>query len=197
MERRKMSPIRRILAIALVAALAHTAGADLLISNVVIEGSLASGATYNAGTDGIDFVFPNAVVGDPVDPLRAGTLIVTFDVESDVPIDRDLLSILGVLSGSGTVFFNEVVEDLDNPGIIATYGIELDETFDLPYTDVVAFDYPVTHFKVKKSAVLTAIDADEFGLDVASIAVIEQVFVPEPALALPLVLLAVGVRRRR
>ncbi|MGE0481384.1 MAG: hypothetical protein AB7Q17_13025 [Phycisphaerae bacterium] len=174
-----------------------TANAALTFSNVMVHGSLSSGASFTPGTDDIDFQFPNAFVGDGTDPeRRLGNIIITFEATSNMgAIDRDLVAILGALdvAGSGTIYFNEVVEDLVVPGVIAAYNRVLDDNTDLPLTDTILFSRPTTRFKVKKTLVLTAVDTP--AIDLANVSLVEQRFVPEPA-ALALLMLGLPLMRR-
>jgi hypothetical protein len=180
-----------------VAALALALGgqAEVIFSNVVIGGTLVDGASYETGFADIDFSFPDAVVGDPPDPRRFGNIIITFEAESDIPLDRDTLSILGALDGSGVIYFNEVVEDHVIPGIIATHNALLDENSDLPYTADLLFERTSTRVKVKKTFFLSAEDTADF--DVASVLLVEQKLLPEPSTLLTVVLIGLGVMRRR
>lgn len=178
---------------------AAVASADVTFSNVVIRGSLSTGATFATTPSDIDFSFPDAVVGDVVAPRRVGSIVITYEATSDDPVNQDQLALLafGALSGSGTIYFNEVVEDLVNPGVIASYNVVLDANSQLPHVATLNFSRPSTHVKVKKTAILTAIDSiDQQIVDLASIALIEQRFVPEPA-ALVLLLAGLPLLRRR
>lgn len=173
-----------------------TAQAGIVFSNVTINGTLAGGASFVTDADSIDFSFPNASVGDNL-PSRSGTLQVTFEALSDVALSQDQLDLLGAVSGSGTIFINEVIEDLAGPTIIATLGDAIDEPSDLPYHADLNFASAATHIKVKKSFYLTA--SDTAGLDVASIGQMNQTIVPEPATLALLSLggLVAGWARRR
>lgn len=173
-----------------------TAQAGIVFSNVTINGTLAGGASFVTDADSIDFSFPNASVGDNL-PSRSGTLQVTFEALSDVALSQDQLDLLGAVSGSGTIFINEVIEDLTGPTIIATLGDAIDEPSDLPYHADLNFASAATHIKVKKSFYLTA--SDTAGLDVASIGQMNQTIVPEPATLALLSLggLVAGWARRR
>lgn len=188
---------RQILAIgcAIAALTAGLAQASITFSNVMIHGSLSTGASSSTTADDIDFFLPDAFVGDGTNPdRRIGNIIITFEASSTTPINRDLLVLEGAidLAGSGTVYYNEVVEDLVNPGVIATLNTVLDMNSDLPRTDTLVFSRATRLFKVKKTLVLTAVNTPE--QDLASINLVEQRFVPEPAawvligLGLPLLL---------
>lgn len=178
---------------------AAVASADVTFSNVVIRGSLSTGATFNTGPSDIDFSFPDAIVGDVVAPRRVGNIVITYEANSVDSFQQDQLTLLalGALRGSGTIYFNEVVEDLVNPGVIASYNVVLDANSQLPHEATLNFSRASTHVKVKKTAVLTAIDSIDTSIeDLASIALIEQRFVPEPA-ALILLLAGLPLLRRR
>ncbi len=177
-------------------ALACGGQAEVIFSNVMIEGTLVDGASYQTGSWDIDFSFPDAVVGDPPDPPRRfGNIIITFEAQSDLALDYGMLSILGALDGSGVIFFNEVIEDLVDPGVIATHNALLDENSDLPYTADLLFDRASTHVKVKKTFFLSAEDTADF--DVASVLLVEQRLVPEPATLLAVALIGLPALRRR
>ena len=61
-----------------VAGTVGSASAGVTFSNVTIGGSLSAGATfYTSGSD-IDFIFPAATVGDTVDPVRSGNIVITY-----------------------------------------------------------------------------------------------------------------------
>lgn len=172
--------------LAAVAGLAGVAQADLIFSNVSITGSLSTGATSMTDDTNIDFSFPDAIVGDPVDPRRFGNIVITFEVMSDdamIMADHLLLSVGGGLSGTGTIFFNEVIEDLESPAILASHNAVLDENSVLPYTAQIDFAHPSRHIKVKKTLLLTAVPDDPTGLDLAAVSLVEQglVLIPEPA----------------
>ncbi len=156
--------------VASIAGAATSASAAVIFSNINISGSLAGTPTVTQGTTDIDFAFggTSATVGDPVDPLRFGNIVITFNVDSTSgPITLDVASILGVTTGSGVIIFNEIVEDRNTGS-----------------------------FKVKKTFFLFAPATQ--AVDVANISLVEQRFVPTPgAMALLGLGGLVAGRRRR
>lgn len=195
-----MSFLRAMLASAIALSATGAAHADLIFSDVSITGSLSTGASYVAGVSDIDFTFPDAVVGDDTPPRRFGNIVITFEVQSELPMTADelILSVGGGLSGSGRIFFNEVVENLEAPGILATHNATLDSNDVLPYVAMLNFSEPSTHFKVKKTLFLSAVDSiDPIIYDLANVSLVEQNFIPEPTtLALLTLGLATLARRR-
>src|SRR5690606_37674812 len=79
---------------------------------------LSTGSSYQANGNSISFFLPNAIVGDAVAPLRAGNLTIECDADTPAPaLGAEVGINLGVaLSGSGSVFFNERIFELDNIG---------------------------------------------------------------------------------
>jgi hypothetical protein len=170
-------------------------------SNIVVTGSLSTGASWSTGVNAIDFFLPAAAVGDGL-PARIGSISLTYIAESKQGMDQDrmLLSVLGALAGSGTIFFNEVVEDFTNPAdpvILATHSVVIDDFGELPYTAVLDFLRPSSRIKVKKSLTLTALDTETF--DLAAVGLVEQTLrvIPEPASGLLLALAGTVAHRRR
>lgn len=176
------------------------ANAGIVFSNVNITGSLATGSSFTSVSPSIDFFFPDAIVGDPVDPRRSGNIEVTYEATADDAIVQDklVLSVLGALAGSGNIFVNEVVEDLVTPGVIATHNAVLNSNSQLPHVAVLTFDRPSLHVKIKKTFFLNAIP-DTDGFDVAAIGVVEQTLtqVPEPVSIVLFSLLGLARLRRR
>jgi len=154
----------------------------ITFQNVTISGDLSGGATYSTGANYIDFNLPNANVGDPFSK-RIGEVVITFEALSDhgLFVNSDIVALLGALSGSGIIEFNEVIEDLDNPGVIAQTQATLNDNSMLPYHETLQFERAAAHIKVKKSFVLSAEATNHF--DLASVAFVEQTFtqIPEPA----------------
>jgi hypothetical protein len=185
--------------VAVCAGLVTGAHGAIIFSNVSIGGSLATGAYYETGATDIDFILPDAIVGDPTDPRRDGDLVISYEAESVDPLVQDQLTlqVLGALSGSGTISLTETVEDLINPGVIASYSVVLDENSQLPHVAVLDFDRTSVRVRVEKTLTLEAIETSEF--DLANVSLIEQTHheIPEPAAGLALMLPALLLGRRR
>ncbi len=200
-ERVPMTRSISILTVVATAGLAASANAGITFSDFQFAGSLAGGAQAFAGAFDVDLVFPLATVGDPVAPLRAGTITMTFlvDTTEGEKLNLDVLSILGAVAGNGTIIFNEIIEDREaghEGEILANVNVQLDKNNPPPQFTNIAMSRASSSFKVKKTIILSAADSDL--LDLASIALIEQTFVPTPG---SLALLGLGglitARRRR
>lgn len=182
--------------IGLAAMAGHAAGA-VTFSNVVIGGSLSGGSSFQTGATDIDFSFPAALVGDPVAPLRNGTLEISFIVEATAGeiLDRDILSLLGSAEGRGLIEFSETVEDLVSPGQIASFNMTISSGNPPPRDAIIVFSRASSKFKVTKSVTLSAIESTSLSL--ASVALIEQNFVPTPGAAGVMVFGGLAALRRR
>jgi hypothetical protein len=189
--------VRGGLALALACA-AGSASAGVVFSDVSIGGSLAAGASFYTSNGAIDFVFPAASVGDTVDPLRSGDIVITYEATGTGgdSFNSMLAFVLGALSGSGQIFFHEVVEDLNGGGVIADFSTNLTQDAQLPFVDSIAFDQASTHFKVTKTITLDAIETAAF--DLANVSLVEQTLIPSPGAlaALGMVLIPALGRRR-
>lgn len=182
-------PVRAVVFLAVgtsLGAIAPQSQAAIIFSNVSISGSLAAGSGFTTGSTDIDFTFLTASVGD-AQPARSGNIIITYLARSDDQgsFDRMLLSVLGGISGSGTIIFNEIIEDQVNPGIIASYGVTLGPGTPpppLPHNKTLVFSHPSTFVKVKKTLVLVAADSGP-PLDLANVSLVEQRLLPTPGAA--------------
>lgn len=192
--------------------MAAFAPATITFSNVTVTGSLVplgnpGSWSFATGAQDIDFSFNHAIVGDvPSIALppgtRSGTITITYIATSTLPMVSNsmLVSLLGGLSGSGTVFFNEVIETTDMvPVTIGSHGVVLTGSSALPYTHTINFSQEATQIKVKKTIILAAPESGADILDLASIGLVEQNIgvVPEPATMAVLALGAGALMARR
>jgi hypothetical protein len=184
------------------------AGAHAItFSNVIIASPpLSNNSSWVASGNAISFFTPNAIVGDPTDPLRAGTLNIQYDatdfggpgffaVDATVNLGQ-------ILQGSGTIFFLEQVFELDANGNeiggpIGTISAMFDANSGPFWSETIVFSRSVTNLRAKKSFTLSAPDSGAF--DIAAVAQINQSIhvVPEPATMAALGLGAVALMRRR
>lgn len=187
--------------IGVAAGAAAPASAAIVFSNVSIGGTLSSGSSFFTGLNDIDLVFPNALVGDATDPLRFGTLTISFDVTATAgeQLTKDILSILGGIEGNGKIFFTERVDDLTvgNQGTIASLTMMIDTSNPPPRFADIVFSRATSTLRVTKTFDLDGKNATS-DPDTASVSLVEQTFVPTPGV-IGLVCLAgmAGLRRRR
>lgn len=191
--------------------LAVFAGSAMAVtfSNVtIVSPPFSVGSGYSVLGNSISFFTPNAIAGDPVDPLRSGTLNIQYDVDSGTPMVADVVGVnLGTaLLGSGQVIFNEFIFEIDcNTGseIGGPIGMDshtFDATSSMFYSNSIMLSRQVTCIRVKKSFTLLA--PDTVDLDLAALAIVNQridTTTPEPAsiLAVGLGLGSMIVIRRR
>lgn len=187
--------------------MAAAVGSATIFTNVGIQSPpLSNGATFMTLGNAISFSLPNAIVGDPVAPLRAGTLNIQYDALTPGPAIANQVGInLGTaLAGSGTIFFQEQVFELDALGnevaggpigvishVFAPGGNTL-------WSGTITFDRSVERLRAKKFFTLSAVDTEV--LDLAAVGIVNQNIhvVPEPAtLAVVGIGIAALIRRRR
>lgn len=167
-----------------------------------VIGALGVDHFVNIGIKDIDFLFNHAIVGD-FRPVRESAINITFEAEADqlMILDKLVLSFTNILLGTGKLFFQEIVEDLDNPGVIADFSVWLDSTQQGPFFHDIHFSRWSKRIKVKKTIFLIAQPDIPNQLDLAGVGLVEQNIecVPEPAslAALGLGIAAVVARRRK
>lgn len=199
-----MRQVKALIGAATVLAAAAFANAGIMFSNVNISPEFADDITVVTSDQDIDFIFDSDVAildGQPQQVMRITITYEAWGMNMDITQDTLVVSVLGGLLGSGTLIFNEVIEDL-NPGdgesvTLVDYGVTLTADDDLPHVADLMFSRPANHIKVKKTITLLAPDLNE-GIDLAAISLVEQRLIPTPgAMALMGVGGLIASRRRR
>lgn len=177
----------------------------VVFSNVTIQSPpLSDSSSWLPIGNSISFFTPNALVGDPVDPLRSGTLNIQYDADSEVAmIANEVVITLGqVTAGSGFIAFIETVFEIDEDGNelggpIGSISKEFFAGDDPVWSDTIVFSREVRRFRAKKSFTMSAVDTDV--LDLAAVAQLNQniTVVPEPATMAGLALGGLALARRR
>ncbi len=189
-----------------VAALGAVAAANAItFSNVSITGpsqllgTLGTDHFFTPGATDIDFTFNKALVGD-AQPLRFGTINITYEAKSPTAmvLNELKLSATTLLLGSGHLRVVETIEDVVNPGVIASFSKDYYAgTFAI--AENIVFSRQSTHIKVKKTIFMDAFDTQ--ALDLAGVGLVEQniKLVPEPGtmMAIGLGIAGLAARRRR
>lgn len=187
-----------------IAAVMATAAQAITFSNIQIQSPpLSTGSSSSVLGNAISFFTPNAIVGDPVDPLRAGNLQIQYDAfmggneANAVGVNVNLGA---VALGSGTIVFTEQIIELDSNGNeingVIGFAQHIFTANDSPFwSSLIELDHSVRAFRAKKSFVMSAPDTNAF--DVAAVATVNQnVVVPEPATLAGLGLGALALGRR-
>lgn len=199
-----MRKLTGLLGAAALLASASLANAGIMFSNVNVSPEWASNITVVTSDQDIDFIFDSDVSiidGQPQAVIRIAITYEAWGMNMDITQDTLVVSVLGGLLGSGTMIFNEVIEDLQpGPGedvTLVDYGVTLTADDDLPHVADLMFSRPAQHIKVKKTITLVAPDLNE-GIDLAAISLVEQRLIPTPgAMALMGLGGLVASRRRR
>lgn len=199
-----MRTMTGVLGAAALLASASLANAGIMFSNVNVSPEWASHITVVEGDQDIDFFFDSSVSildGQPQAVIRIAITYEAWGMNMNITQDTLVVSVLGGLLGSGTLIFNEVIEDL-NPGegesiTLVDYGVTLTADDTLPHVADLMFSRPAQHIKVKKTITLVAPDLNE-GIDLAAISLVEQRLIPTPgAVALMGLSGMIATRRRR
>jgi hypothetical protein len=177
---------------------AFQAPAGVLFENVTIGGSLMENSDFDVFLNEVDFIFPLAQVGDGSNPSRSGTITITYEAtgtDGTVFTAMDA-GFIGEVSGSGQIFFNEVIENLEgNGGILGSVNALITDGDDLPFSQIIQFSESTSRVKVKKTFILDGIDTADF--DLAAIDLVTQRLIPSAGTGVLLALAALPIARRR
>lgn len=185
---------------------AISANAVVFSNVIIVSPPLSTGATFNTNANSISFFTPNAIVGDPVHPVRSGILNIQYDASNfggpNIYADEVVVNLGTAIAGSGTIFFQEQVFELDSnnneiPGPIGTVSQTFDVNSPMIWNTTIMLSRQVSNLRVKKSFVMSAVDTQAF--DLAAVAIVNQnlQLVPEPATLAILGLGALAVVRKR
>lgn len=177
------------------------ATAEVTFSDVEVGGSLASGSTWVSENSAIDFSFPDATVGD-FSATDSGDIVITFhahSTEAGIGASSVLVSVLGALSGTGSIWFNETVVDMNTGFTIADFSTTYDSFEELPGVEDIDFSAVSDHIFVTKTFRLSAVNGRSF--DFANVSLVEQTFredvIPTPAAGIFLGASSLLLARRR
>jgi hypothetical protein len=189
-------------------AVASVGAHALTFSNVIAQSPpLSTGWSFNTNANSITFFTPNAIVGDPVAPLRAATLNLQYDADAtggpNAYADDVVVNLQTLTLGSGTIFFTESVFELDSNGnevsngLLGTVSQTLNANSGMSWSGTIMFSRDVQRFRAKKAFTMVAPDTANF--DVAALGLVNQSIrlVPEPGTFVALGLGAVALLRRK
>lgn len=184
-----------------VAALVSAANAGITFSDITVTAGFEDNISWVTSDQDIDFIFDstmNVLEGAPVDPL---SIEISYNAWSMQPMTQDtmVLSVLGGLLGTGTIEFSEQIFEISEDAgenLLVDYSVVLTADDDLPHVADLMFANPASHFRVVKTITLSA-PAESAGIDLASISLVEQRFVPTPGAAVLAGLAGLASLRRR
>ena len=198
-----MNRLSGMIGAAALMAAASAANAGIMFSNVNLSPEWADHIEVVTSDQDIDFFFDSDVSiidGQPQAVIRIGITYEAWGMNMDITQDTLVVSVLGGLLGSGTMIFNEVIEDLEATSAdqvtLVDYGVTLTADDDLPHVAQLMFARPAQHIKVKKTITLLAPDLNE-GIDLAAISLVEQRLIPTPGVMALMGLGGLVASRRR
>lgn len=191
---------RCFLAVTGLAVMTSAASAGITFSNVTVTSGLEDHISWYTSAQDIDFVFDSTVQAFEGQPEEL-SFVISYDAHSGQNLTQDtmVLSVLGGLLGSGEIMFSERIFDISvqaGAGLLVDYSVVLNADNNLPHVADLMFAYPATDVHVEKRITLRAPNTD--AIDLSSISLIEQRFVPTPG---AMALMGLGgittLRRRR
>jgi len=193
-----------IVGAAVVATSAHAALTyNVLQAGVVFNNGDTDTLNYSVDGNAIDFTGNNfdMKVGDGAVPHNSATVTIIYTVQSDKKINGLNLVFSGWSFGSAGIGYSEYVEKIGGGTLGSISGTALGGGLggsNTPFTQVddLAFSEGVFSYKVKKTFTLVNLDPNEHA-SFASIGLIEQNAVPEPATMGALAVGALGLMARR
>lgn len=175
-------------------------------TNFVFSGSLSAGISETNLGNSISFTIPNAAVGDPgLASTRSGGFTIQYDAFGGA-FTGDVIQInstsLGAILGSGVIVFTEDIFALDNNGNELGSPIghvtQILDAESPSWSSTLNFSAPAENIRAKKSFTLLAPDSlDPAVVDYASVQLVNQNLVPEPASLAALGIGALALIRRR
>lgn len=166
---------------------------------------VANGASWVASANSITFSTPNAIVGDPTDPLRSANLYIEYDVDAGAnqTVNEVLANLGAVTLGSGVVSFTEQVFKLDTAGnevggAIGTISHNFNSSSNPNFSGSTGIFAGTRYVRVKKAFTLAAPATND--LDLAGIAINNQsvvTTVPEPTSLAALAVAGMLILRRK
>lgn len=208
----------RLIGLAALTVIGGTASAQMIYSNVTatvafipsgggnipyaLSGAQNEMISFDAGS------IPVTVGGNTQNSVAVINIVYEVDASRAFAVPGIGMRIEGAIADFGRISWSEIVEDLDNSlrvvgrgdGVFKGASYAGGQNGGISFDNTIPFDYSVTHFKVKKTFTLDIGGQQPPSSSMASIRLIKQTMIPEPAtfaaLGLGLGMLAL-LRRRR